>query len=119
MPFKIEPQLKLTRRVGSPVSVRVVNSLARQPRKELKIKKLESWPVDFFSKLIMICGILELKAKGMESVKRPCSKDAGTGEFGTKVIAKSSAGVEIATKESKPAFGYRDDRIINVTMIVF
>jgi hypothetical protein len=71
MPFKIEPQLKLIRSVRSPVSVRVVNNLARQPRKELKIKKLESCPVDFFWKLIMICGILELKANGIESVKRP------------------------------------------------
>lgn len=40
--MRIDPQPKLIINVRSPVSVIVVNNLARQPKKELKIKKLES-----------------------------------------------------------------------------
>jgi hypothetical protein len=119
MPFRIEPQPKLMRSVRSPVSVSVVKSLARQPRKELKTRKLESCPVDFWLKLIMICGILELNASGIESVKSPWSRDEGTGELGASVTPRSSAGMEMAAKDSKPAFGYRDDSMIKVTMMVF
>jgi hypothetical protein len=48
----MDAETKLHQSVTSPVSVAVVNTLAKQPSKLLKTKKAESWPVVLLLKIL-------------------------------------------------------------------